>query len=461
MISYFNNVKKLDDGANVITLGDKMEIVKSRIKDATVTIIFAVLAGTILMLLAYCVPISLIEKHVVESVNIFENEGWGYGFAPRVSTSYPDHVTDALMICEAVSPRTNSLVHDAMNNTWIGLEGYGHVDTLIHVFSDDSYDDVSVCPYPRYWHGYLIWLKPLLAIMSYSEIRILAMWIQIAFLFIALHELLEKDKRLAVAFFCSFMFLNPITSAMSMQFASIYCLTLVLTFLILKCEAYESANCWRLFMCGGIAVAFFDFFTYPVVALGIPLVICIALKKNGSIRNDLINVLDYSAAYFIGYGGMWCGKWIMAGFLIKENSVSNVFVNAFNQAVYRMVAEENESKMTAIYVLRQVLMHLNNKPMKIFALLFAVVIISIALSKQFEVSLKYKIIPIVVVAVYPFIWYILVKNHSATHARIEQREMAVFIMAMMYATLLIIKRKTPGKSNKKRVFSKREQFQKS
>ena len=430
-----------------MAFGDIMETVKSRFEKAIITLVIAVIAGTILMLLAYCVPISFIEKHVAESVDIFENEGWGYGFAPRVSISYPDHVTDALMILEAVSPRTDSLVQDAMNNTWVGLEGYGHVETLIHAFSADGNDDVSTCPYPRYWHGYLVWLKPLLAIMSYSEIRIIAMWLQIALLFIAMRELWANNKRLAIAFFCSFMFLNPITSAMSMQYASIYCITLLLTILVLKCNAYESVNYWRLFMWGGTAVAFFDFFTYPVVALGIPLVICIALKKNSSIRNDLINIFDYSISYFVGYGGMWCGKWIMAGLLIKGNSISSVFANAFNQTVYRMTAEENESRMTILYVLRQVFMHLNNKPMKIFALVFIVIFIIMALNKQYTVSIDSKMIPTLIIAVYPFIWYILVRNHSATHARIEQREMAVFIMAVTYASLLLIKEKIAKESD--------------
>ena len=59
-----------------------MKTVKRRTKEAIITLALSILAGTILMLLAYCVPISLIEKHVAESVDIFENEGWGYGFAP-------------------------------------------------------------------------------------------------------------------------------------------------------------------------------------------------------------------------------------------------------------------------------------------------------------------------------------------------------------------------------------------
>lgn len=154
------------------------------------------------------------------------------------------------MICEAVSPRTNSIVHDAMNNTWIGLDGKDHIETLINTFSNDRYDDVSTCPYPRYWHGYLIWLKPSLAIMSYSEIRILAMWFQLALLFGTIHELWVKDKGLAIALFCSFMFINPITSAMSIQYASIYCITLFMTIFAIRHNIYNTDKCWLLFLWG-------------------------------------------------------------------------------------------------------------------------------------------------------------------------------------------------------------------
>lgn len=60
---------------------------KRRLIEAITTIFVAIVAGILLMLMAYSIPVSLIQKHVAESIDFFENEGWGYGFAPRVSTS--------------------------------------------------------------------------------------------------------------------------------------------------------------------------------------------------------------------------------------------------------------------------------------------------------------------------------------------------------------------------------------
>jgi len=408
---------------------------RQRLSEILIRLCIAIIAGIILMTLAYCAPISQIKKHLAESVDILKNETDSYGFAPRVSTSYPDHVTDALMLCEAVAPRTESVIKDAMNANWIGLDEYGHIETIIHVFEDDRYDEVSLCPYPRYWHGYLVWLKPLLSVMSYSEIRILSMWFQLALLCIVMYQLIRKDKRLAIAFFVSVMFLNPITSAISMQYASVYCVTLIMTIIMLGRDAYRSDKCWRLFMWGGISVAFFDFFTYPVVALGIPLIIYISLSSEKSVKKSIFDMFKQSIYYLAGYGGMWSGKWIFASILLGEN----IIAKSMNQIVYRMNAQETSAPMTILYVLRQVLMHLNNKPMKIAALVGSVWFIAALVSGKYAVVINKKMIPIIITAMYPFVWYAVVKNHSATHARIEQREMAVTIMAIIVAVLMCLK----------------------
>ena len=177
-------------------------------------------------------------------------------------------------------------------------------------------------------------------------------------------------------------------------------------------------------------VAFFDFFTYSVVALGIPLMACVSLKKE-----KIVDVITYSAFFLGGYGGMWCGKWIMSGFLIKGNTISNSLENAFSQVTYRMTAKDHDATMTVLYVLRQVLMHLNNKPMKIFALIFGIIIVIFTLSKKYMIKVDSYLFIYLIIALYPFIWYIFVKNHSATHSRIEQRELAVSIMAIVYSAI--------------------------
>ena len=412
-------------------MNDYRKNVMRRALKALAALLLCILAGTILMMVAYCFPISMIQKHAGESIDILENEYEHYGYAPRISTSYPDHFTDALMLCEAAAPRTGSVVFDAMNSGPMVLPNYTYGESLIHVFKEGRMDEVIVDTYSRYWHGYLIWLKPMLTVMTYSEIRILAMCFQLALLLWAAYELQKKDMRLVPGFFFAFLFLNPITSALSIQYASVYCITLILTAVMLRFDLYADNKVWAVLFGGGIAVAFFDFFTYPVVALGIPLIISVFLTSDQGIGRNVKKILAGSFSYFAGYAGMWAGKWIMADLLIKSGTIRN----AINEIFIDSTGAEDKAVYTIPYVYRQILMHLTHKSIVIIAFLFVVVLVLLLVTKKCSIKPDISTVLILVIALYPFVWYAVVKQHSATMTRMEQRELAVTIMGIVTAIL--------------------------
>ncbi len=125
----------------------------------------------------------------------------------------------------------------------------------------------------------------------------------------------------------------------------------------------------------------------------------------------------------------------MADLLTSAGTISD----ALNQIVVRLNGKEDGQTLPIPYVFRQVLMHLNNKPMKIFALLFFITIFLLVVSRKYELVPNKTIIPILIISMYPFVWYSVVKEHSATHAQLEQREMAIFIMAAIVAVLFSLR----------------------
>ena len=402
-----------------------------RILRGLAVLLISILAGTVLMIAAYCCPVSMIQKHTGESVDILNNEYEHYGFAPRISTSYPDHYTDALMLSMAAAPRTGSVVYDAMNCGPMFIPSFSYGETLMYVFGEGSIDEATVGSYPRYWHGYLIWLKPMLTVMTYSEIRILAMCFQLALLLWAVYELQKKDMRLVPGFFFAFLFLNPITTAMSIQYASVYCITLIMTAIMLRFDLFTDDRCPAVLFGGGIAVAFFDFFTYPVVALGIPLITSVALTSDRGIGHNIKKILAGSFAYFAGYAGMWAGKWITADLLIKSGTIRD----AINEITIDATGAEDKAVYTIPYVYRQILMHITHKSIVIIAVLGILMLAFGLVRKKCTVRPDITTVLILVIALYPFVWYALVKQHSATMTRMEQRELAVTIMGIVTAIL--------------------------
>ena len=66
------------------------------------------------------------------------------------------------------------------------------------MYGEDIMDSFE---YARYWHGYLVLLRPLLAITNYSWIRVIILILTIAIVCILLYKLHKKlDILVAVIF---------------------------------------------------------------------------------------------------------------------------------------------------------------------------------------------------------------------------------------------------------------------
>lgn len=149
-----------------------------------------------------------------------------YYWAPWIVSSKLDNFTDAIMLNNAVFEGTGSVVDDAMNNPYVNVDGLEQTRSLVKYVSDDSANKIII-NYPRYWHGYLVWLKPLLLVMNYADIRVLFMFIQMFLVLFAALEIYKKSRyKAAVPFVFSMCCLNTISTAMCMQYACMYMITL-------------------------------------------------------------------------------------------------------------------------------------------------------------------------------------------------------------------------------------------
>lgn len=88
-----------------------------------------------------------------------------------------------------------SALHDALYNA-----RYEYEDTSMVQALNDYANDVAVkepiryeMTYPRYWHGYLVVLKPLLLFFNVSEIRLLNLLVQTALFFWMLWLILAAE----------------------------------------------------------------------------------------------------------------------------------------------------------------------------------------------------------------------------------------------------------------------------
>lgn len=396
-----------------------------------VCLLLSILAGILLMTCVYILPTGRMLTQADRSLPIFENEGTSFCWAPEEKSARLDGFTDAIMLQTAVYVRDENPMKAAMRNDRMEFSE-GKLDPAgslkQYVYGNRSGYVVS---YARYWHGYLLFLKPLLLFFSLSDIRMMNAAFQ---LILAAGVLLlafrKQGLRLALPMGLALLVLNPVSTALSMQFSSIYYLTLLGLLIMLLTESWDRSWGYLVFLFLGIGTAFFDFLTYPACAVGTCLALQ-ALMSRADGKTRLLKTVGSGAAWAFGYGGMWSGKWLAAS-LITGNSVMR---DAVEQAQYRsggeVTAAEGGVSATFGAVLGRNLGVLANPAAAILVLALLGLLVWLLVTKRCRFALeRASLLSLAVAFAVPFVWYFLLRNHSLVHCWMTYRNLSAAVFAL-------------------------------
>lgn len=253
------------------------------------TLLVSIGMGTLLLVLAYCIPTDKIITNTEASISTFNEEGLYPFVKDKYYSTLFDNWTDALIYSESIY-RSGNALRDAMLNPTIQFENIDPLTNLNKILNHQNIgSDGSIVDYPRYWHGNIVLAKPLLTICSIREIRTINTIVQIILIAIVLFLLYKKLNFLyACSFFGVIMMINPLVTGRSMQFSSIQYIMLFacIALLINKAKLFKNYRDIQLFFLIGICVAYFDFLTYPVASLGTPLLLTLSIKSNELKQNN-------------------------------------------------------------------------------------------------------------------------------------------------------------------------------
>ena len=444
----------------------KLRLFGQNIMIVVMTLIVAVSIATVAMIGVYSIPTEPIKNNVVYSLQIYRQEKDWPRWATYYVSSQLDNCTDAMMLATALYPPTNSqntlksIIENAMLNP-----RYGHrtpfksAEALVRYFDGVNTPEIQERKYFRYWHGYLVFLKPMLLIFSADDIRMLNMMLQLFLLSLLLVKLYSiGGYRLALPCLVGIMILNPVSCVLSMQYAHSYYIILISCLLILQYKLYASSRYWYFFLLLGICLSFIDILLYPVVVLGFPLLLFIVLN-NEELLPKMKKVMMASVCWGIGYIGMWCGKWVMATLLTE----ADIFSDVYNQMKFRLGGSIPRKSYINVIPSKSISLNLDifyrNTSILVCGVVVLLVIVFIIYRQRYKVKLqKSLIIPLLWVAVYPFIWFALLKNHSIMHAWFTFKLFSVTTLAVLYSIVYSFKEinmqgeaiQNQSKDNKKR-----------
>ena len=432
--------------------------------------------GTLLLTFAYSLPTDKIIYNVNNSLDIYKYEfdkpHWAGGTHDYNSVqgyssihTHLDNFTDAVMLLKAMYPVEDNafgeLLRDLkatcsvedhvfmamlINPSWHMVKA-SPIHTLIFAKEDPlKIDSNSVDTYCLYWHGYLTILKPALMFATVQDLRVLNLYIQMILIATAL---IFIYRRLGLREMYAFLFviatINPVTTAMNFQNSDIFYIILLATIFILWKNEFllRGQNYLYFFLIIGIVTTYFDFLTYPITGLGIPLCICVMMNKefffNVSLKKIFTKLSSYIFAWGFGYFGMWIAKWAViyvAAKVYEIEKLSNIiFYGAINQALYRfsttLPPENGGTTFNPLEVFERNFVALMNDPFPIFLGLCTISLLYVLIMhrKNFKPT-RGILVTFGLIALLPFIWYAVVKNHSWIHAYMTYRNLTIPLFSL-------------------------------
>lgn len=432
----FNENKSFLDKINIFKKKDDKWYIKV-IKTCSI-VISGLIIGTLLLMLVYLLPTDIMYKNLKSSSALIHQETSYFNAYPNLRNTVQDNYTDALELSKAVYDGTESVIDKAMY-------AYGH-QTVSDPFASLQ-DEMNTGikggrgGYTRYWHGYLLVLKPLLLIFNYNEIRYFNALFQLGLMVIVCLLLYKNNKKnFIIPYLFSMFAISFMTISKSLQYSCIFDIFNISMIIMLKYNDKLKNHYLYYFLILGMCTSYFDFLTYPIATLGMSMITYIILnnKDNKLLLKDII---IYSIMWGLGYGLMWGGKWLVGTLLTGEN----FFKSAMQAVETRSSSTIGDSKITYISVLYRNLGSYFSIP---FIVIFVVLNIYyvIKLIKKFDINKLKCIFNYLLISMMPLAWYFVLKNHSYIHNFFTYRSLVV----LLFAYLCFISSLSEGeKSNEK------------
>ena len=200
------------------------------------------------------------------------------------------------------------------------------------------------------------------------------------------------------------------------------------------------------FMVVGMVENFFDFLTYPIITLGIPLIVLLWLQvrdNEAGFKENFGLMFTSSAAWGIGYAMTWIAKW---GITVVVLGI-RYFWRTMDVVQYRLQGSEEDPLDRLGTIRRNLKAWMNVQDggviswSKVVLVLLLIAILLIVWKKVKEKKTMIAYIPILFVACCPYLWYLVMSNHSQIHYWYTYRAQLVTLFGGLVFLVGILKEK--------------------
>jgi len=423
-----------------------MKITKEIIK---YIVIFILLIAIYLILLTIVnkIPSRALEKNMKQSAKILMKEGEIATFNLKYKKEYIFNFTDTVMINLAYSVDSNKPLESLLlsrKNYMTGITKKQNTEATVGIGLDAKYseyedkEDLYIkelndfvnnknveesFEYSRYWHGYMLWLRPLLFVFNIKQIKIFFIAIILLLTAILIYLLYKKINIItAITFTIALFSCSIFIIGYSLGEISIYLIMLISSIIILLKKNYKDTG--LLFFIIGSITSFMDILTSPLITILIPITIYFLViqmdEKIGA--KDCIKIyIHICLLWGIGYILTWISKLILVDILenrqvliqgilqIKERTIGNF--------KYSEIMERNGMffSLNTVYIV----------------LISAILMILAGIASEKKNKINICLLPFLINSIIPFIWYFVVKNHSYIHPFYSYKLLSITVINIL------------------------------
>ena len=398
---------------------------------ALLTLVCGIVIGFLLLLAVYALPVEPMAANVRASVPAFNGE-WAREesyetLVPGYQGTQLDNSTDSAMLLHAVYESDEPITVRAAEGYRYVVDGNAFAALLEYGKGDAAQMGTSAIA--RYWHGYLVFLKPLLCMMSYLDIRMLLAIVQFGMLSAVIAGMCKRQLgRYVPAFLLSMLCITPWATAFSLQFSTVLLTMLAAmnALLYLPKKRFEGHGLWLFFLLTGMLTSYIDYLTYPLAAFGMPFVLCAVLYPLDSVKDEWKRFILCGICWAVGYLGMWAGKWVIAAIFGNEKWF---WANLFAKIGERSSDTTADTALSYAAVLKTVIGVFVKRAYAVAGAAAVIAWLTAFVRSRKHLHLSSSVTVLTACALLPFAWYFCTQNHSYIHAFYTSRNLAVTVFA--------------------------------
>ena len=284
--------------------------------------------------------------------------------------------------------------------------------------------------YPRYWHGTTFLTRFLLLFFSYSQIQWLLFAISLLLMFFFGTVYFPRAGILkTAAMLMGWALVYGFMWLFSLQFTPVFLITLVASILVVRFRS-DIRRLSLLFFVTGSLTCYFDLLTVPLLSFGWPLLVWLSLYDDKKLRmSDLWIIVKWALLWLAGFALTWATKWALASLVLGYN----VFTDAAQAVSMRTDASEDYGRWDAV---------MKNVGMIPWVLVILTVLGFVAcVFRHFRIYDWKRTGLYLLVALMPYVWYVVLSNHSYEHFWFTYRLQAISIVAVLLMVCGFRKRK--------------------